>query len=168
MQGQCELFTACIEHQVARGVIRFGVQFCQRYRSWYFRSPYKGLEANALFVRHISDQVLSTEWRESLGSSAADAFGAHSAKLWLAEVGNEPVKNCGGCEGEWRPPQDNAAEILNGRWECGEEAKARYGRKAPPLTKLRVFGAFLDEAGNEFISWRKCNRAAEIYQHGWS
>jgi hypothetical protein len=138
------------------------------YRSWYFRSPYQGLETNALFVKRISDQVLSTEWRESLGASAVDAFGAHSAKLWLAEVGNEPAKRCSGCEGEWRPPQGEAAEVLNGRWECGAEVKATYGRMAPALTKLRVFGAFLDEAGNEFIPWRKRNRAAEIYQYGWS
>jgi hypothetical protein len=60
------------------------------------------------------------------------------------------------------------AEIVNGRWECAASANAVRGRKAPFLTKIKIFGAFLNERHDEFISWRKRHRAREIYESGWS
>jgi hypothetical protein len=88
-----------------------------------------------------------------------------SAKAWLAEVSKGI---CGACSGEWSPPQDDAPEIVNGRWEICDHVYAKYGRKAPYLTKVRVFGGFVDPAGHELIPADKRSRAEDIYRRGWS
>ena len=75
---------------------------------------------------------------------------------------------CAACEGELGNPSNDAPEILNGRWEVEDEAFARRGRKAPLLTKVRVFGAFLDARHNELVPNRKRHRANQIHQWGWS
>ena len=134
------------------------------YRGGYFLAHTEGLRANShilglvALVAHTSHPSLphhQAEW----------SLTAESAKCWLAEVGKG---FCPACEGEWACPQDSVAEILNERWELGNEPKARYGRKAPRLTKLRFLGAFVDKAGKEYVTTQKRERADHIFKFGWS
>ena len=99
---------------------------------------------------------------------ARDSLNSLSAKVWLAENGNEVCRNCAGCQGEWSSPRDDTAEILNRRWDESSEADAKSGRKAPYLTKLRIYGAFLSDQRDEWISKRKRHRATPIHKFGWS
>jgi len=98
---------------------------------------------------------------------AEESLKACSAKVWLAERGKE-MGDCTHCSGEWSTPQDDVAEILNDRWEKDTNVNARYGRKAPYLTKIRIFGAFLNDLYDEFIPTKKRFRANEIHKVGWS
>jgi len=88
-----------------------------------------------------------------------------SAKAWLAENGADV---CPKCEGEWGNPSDDVPDIINGKWELEDCASSRRGRKAPRLTKIKIFGAFLDERHNELVPARKRHRALQIHQWGWS
>jgi len=138
------------------------------YRGAYFRSPGEGVDANAAFIGALMPKLLAssadgaseeelTRIRESLLSP--------SAKAWLAENG---VGLCPKCDGEWGCPTDAHADIVNGRWEYGESGPQCSGRKAPLLTKIRVFGAFVDDRNNEFVPARKRHRARDLYMWGWS
>ena len=93
-----------------------------------------------------------------------------SAKVWLAEHTKEIVKNCVGCKGEWSSGSigEDRPEILNGVWERCDCVKAKWGCKAPYLTKLKVMGAFLDDQFNEYITFDKRFRARDIHEFGWS
>ena len=134
------------------------------YRGAYFRSPYEGLRDNDYLIGALQPKLV--EWARGRNHSDlefdAESLSTHSAKVWLAETGN---KLCDECEGEWTHPQDIVAEIRNGRWESATDVR---GRKAPLLSKIKIFGAFLNERHDEFISWRKRHRAWEIHESGWS
>lgn len=62
-------------------------------------------------------------------------------------------------------PQDDVAEIYNGRWE---DVLDRRGCKALLQAKIRVFGAFINNSNNEFVPWRKRRRAWDIHKSGWA
>jgi len=142
------------------------------YRAAYFRSAGIGLDANAFFMRivacclidssHTCNTRLPKDFiRESLLSP--------SAKVWLAEVGNEPLRTCPTCKGEWTTATcGEAAEILNGRWEKKNSYRARWGRRAPYLRKLRIMGAFLNKSHDELTCSEKRYRSIEIHKYGWS
>ena len=134
------------------------------YRGAYFQSPYKGLAANDELVGALKPKLI--EWTAAKGMADlnfdVESLGSHSAKVWLAEAG---LELCAGCDGEWTHPQNDVAEILNGRWERVSDIR---GRKAPRLAKIKIFGAFLNERNDEFISWRKRHRAWEIHESGWA
>ena len=138
------------------------------YRGSYYRSPGEGMDANVAFIGAISSQLLA---QSKAGVSQVEtervreSLTSLSAKAWLAENG---LGLCPKCEGEWGNPSDNLPEILNGRWEHGESQSLRHGRKAPRLTKIRVFGAFVDDRNNEFVPCRKRHRARDIHLWGWS
>ena len=97
---------------------------------------------------------------------------AIAAKVWLSEVSTGldviPGQPCGHCSGEWSTPQDGVPEIKNERWEIRNEQYAKYGRKAPYLTKLRIFGGFIDKRGDEIIPADKRRRAWTIHELGWA
>jgi len=144
------------------------------YRAEYFRSPWDGLRANAIFMKAASPALL-----EGAPDGASDlsvdfireSVATLSAKAWLAEYGKEVDQNCPTCEGEWSAASSGPAEqaeIRNGRWEAASGQKAEWGRKAPYLTKLRIMGAFLDSRRNEYIPFDKRFRAEEIHKFGWS
>lgn len=143
----------------------------QGYRASYFRNPDDGLRDNASFIASVSPVLIA--WGRANGDASPDSFWRKaeeglrrsSAKVWLAERGQQL---CARCQGEWTDPQDDTAEILNGRWERRDNPNARRGRKAPYLTKLRIFGAFLKANGDEFIAARKRLRAQQISSDGWS
>lgn len=179
-----EMEIACCHFQICDDHSEFGrVVYCVRvsedlfdvffnsphgYRGEYFRSPGAGVDANAAFIGALVPQLVAVSERGAAAEEQSrfrESLSSPSAKLWLAENG---LGLCAKCEGEWGPPADTRAEIINGRWENGESGPQCHGRKAPRLTKIRVFGAFLDDRKNEFIPTRKRQRAKEIHLWGWS
>lgn len=138
------------------------------YRGAYFESPYRGLEANAEFIGRLEADLLDWAGKRDLNIDtdfATESLRTPSAKVWLAECGNQL---CGECKGEFNSPQDDHPEICNGLWEGASGPNGGWGRKAPKLTRLRIFGAFLNERHDEFIDERKRHRAKEIHECGWS
>lgn len=138
------------------------------YRGAYYRSPYQGLESNAVFIQSIEARLIACSEPNcaKLDSSfARESLGTPSAKVWLAE---RCLQLCEQCRGEWKDQSDERAEILNGRWELASEPNAKRGRKAPYLTKIRIFGAFVNERLDEFVPARKRHRARQIHEFGWS
>ncbi len=138
------------------------------YRGAYFRSPGEGVDANATFIGALAPKLLAMSVAGASGEELTrirESLLSHSAKAWLAENG---LGLCPKCEGEWAHPSNTLPEIINGRWENGESGPQCNGRKAPRFTKIRVFGAFLDDRNNEFIPSRKRHRARDIHLWGWS
>jgi len=138
------------------------------FRAWFFRSPYDGLRQNARMIGELAPVLLESMKSTTERHLARDSLNSLSAKVWLAECGNEVCQDCAGCKGEWEPPKDDKPEILNGRWNLSREANAKYGQKAPRFTKLRVYGGFLNEQRDEWIPMRKRHRAQQIRDLGWS
>ncbi len=136
------------------------------YRGSYFVSPTEGLAANGHLLKLIAAPLANFSIHPEMQVGRAEcSLRMASAKAWLAEAG---PSWCPKCEGEWTTPQDAAADILNGRWECADDVKARYGRKAPQLTLLRVMGGFINQSKEEYVALRKRRRAEEINEFGWS
>ena len=137
------------------------------YRAAYFMSPYAGLRANAEVLTGIApDLVTSDVTREQRSRGFIEqSLLSPSAKVWLAE----PQRGfCSECAGEWSNPNDKFAEILNDRWENDSHDNAVKGRKAPYFSKLRVFGAFLNERFDEVVPERKRYRAQHLHRWGWA
>jgi hypothetical protein len=138
----------------------------QGYRGHYFRSSYLGLEYNAAVLQSLLPSLLDYQKLEpQCEVGIRDSLTSTSAKVWLAEVEKHI---CPQCQGEWTAPSDDMAEIINGRWDLKTEGPSRWGKKAPYLTKLRIFGAFLDAVGNELIPWDKRRRSEQIQEQGWA
>jgi hypothetical protein len=138
------------------------------YRGAYFQSPHSGLAANETCVRHLTPALLA--WARAHEPSldlvfVEESLHSPTAKIWLTEFESHL---CAKCAGEWGNPVDDQPEIINGRWERANSPAGKRGRKAPYLTKLRVFGAFLNERHDEFTPSRKRDRARELYDNGWS
>lgn len=143
------------------------------YRAAYFISAEDGRKADRTMIQRLLPQLLADASNTTFNIDPRKSLEAWSAKVWLAEVGKglnvTPGKPCLDCCGEWRPPQDAVPEIHNGRWEVVKDKPYRnYGRKAPYLTKLRIFGAFIDMEGNEWVPEDKVLRAEQLYELGWS
>ena len=144
------------------------------YRAAYFQSPGQGINANATFFEELAPKLLESSVSSTSGLAAEfmkQSLLTPSAKVWLAEHTKEVEKDCLGCKGEWS--SDSAGdlsmpEILNGVWERSEKLTAKWGCKAPFLTKLRIMGAFLDTKLNEWIPSDKRFRAREIHEFGGS
>jgi hypothetical protein len=138
------------------------------YRAAYFRSPYEGLAANSLLLRSLLPSLLAAAPTHRCSKNPTfieESFTSESAKAWLAESG---IKLCGLCDGEWKHNPTDPIEISNGRWELGASTYAKWGRAAPYLNKIRLFGAFLNDRCDEFVPTRKRHRAWEICESGWS
>lgn len=138
------------------------------YRGAYFQSPGRGIDANAAFIATIAPNLVKNSKGEAPSDDLAwvlESLAAPSAKVWIAESG---LHLCPKCEGEWGHPDNAEPDIINGRWECGDLGYKNNGRKAPRLTKIRVFGGFLDLRQNEFIPSRKRHRAEDIDRWGWT
>jgi hypothetical protein len=138
------------------------------YRGSYFSSPYAGLEANGTLMESLTPRLM--EWtRANHGAEAVrfadESIRTPSAKAWLTE----PIpQSCDKCVGEWSSDGNEASEILNARWERESDRRAIWGRKAPYLTKIKIFGAFLNDRNDELVPARKRHRAQEIQRFGWS
>ncbi|WP_095193949.1 hypothetical protein [Pseudomonas sp. Irchel 3A7] len=139
------------------------------YRGSYFTSPSVGLESNRYLMNKLLPRLCSWALQNSPGFNtqfALDALSAISAKAWLAEIS---LELCSACLGEWSSrSSDEQAEIINGRWELSTQSNSMFGRKAPRHSKIRLFGAFLNNRGDEFIPARKRHRDADIHDDGWS
>jgi hypothetical protein len=137
------------------------------YRAAYFLSPFEGLAANDLLLRTLAPALIASAPPgdgAALGSEfIKESLTSVSAKAWLTEQNHF----CELCKGEWTSDQQ-AAEIINGRWEHDDTSNARNGRAAPYLTKIKVMGAFLNDAHDEFIPERKRRRHWDIHRWGWS
>ena len=139
------------------------------YRGRYFASPEDGVHANGELLGLVACSLAKhTSHKDLPYVQAEQSLRVASAKCWLAEVGKGFCRTCRACEGEWTPPQDATADFLNDRWEHGQEVMARYGRKAPLFTKLRILGGFVDPAGREYVATQKRERAQHIHRFGWS
>jgi len=144
------------------------------YRAAYFRSPGEGINANATFFMVITPKLIGSSLSSNRGLDSdfiKQSLLTPSAKVWLAEHTKEIEKDCVGCKGEWSSGSigdKDGPEILNGVWERSDRVKAKWGCKAPFLTKLRLMGAFLDDEFNEWIPVDKRSRAKEIHELGWS
>jgi hypothetical protein len=146
----------------------FGIFFNAEsgYRGAYFVSAEQGLRANSQLLALVAPALATHTIHSGLTRMQTEhSLRAPSAKCWLAEVGKG---FCPACEGEWTPPQDETPDFLNGRWEHGTEAHARFGRKAPRFTKLRMLGAFVNKSGSEYVTTQKRERARHIHEFGWS
>jgi hypothetical protein len=87
-----------------------------------------------------------------------------SAKAWLAEYPGL----CALCAGEWTPTYVSDLQIENSRWEASSHVHSVWGRQAPGLSKIRIFGGFMDATQNEWLASHKTERARHIWEHGWS
>lgn len=138
------------------------------YRASYFVGPEAGLEANRVLLKELSPTLISWAIRRHSGIDRdwlIESLSLPSAKAWLAE---ETLSLCSECAGEWSTSYVSELEIANGRWECSDHAHAAWGRQAPRLTKVRIFGGFVNHAHQEWVADHKQKRAQQIWEHGWS
>ncbi len=138
------------------------------YRGCYFVSPFKGLECNRYLMQKLLPRLSTWAVQNSPGYNvqfAQDALLALSAKAWLAWC---TMELCQECLGEWRSPSNDQAEIINGRLDISSQPNTSFGRKAPLHSKIRLFGAFINNRGDEFIPTRKRHRAQHLHDEGWS
>ena len=134
-------------------------------RGRYFESLSEGLRGNAQVVTTLIPALIADGAIDGDAREIEASLRMISAKVWLPEVQSHL---CNACVGEWSPPQDSEPEILNGRWEMGDDVRGRYGRKAYRFTKLRIFGGFQNGNGHEFVAERKKYRAEHLHRYGWS
>jgi hypothetical protein len=145
------------------------------YRAQYFNSPQRGRAANEDLLRSLRPHLLASGQisdgpAEKPCESRVDpeaSLSALGAKAWLAEKSQQVCERCG----EWLHPTDaemQSPEIRNQRWEHLEELYARWGCRAPYLTKSRVFGGFINATCDELLLSEKRLRAEEISRRGWS
>jgi hypothetical protein len=138
------------------------------YRGAYFQSPERGLSANGLALSTVALRLVAWTRDHCVDQDpafAAKSLSAPSAKLWLAEG---PLSLCDRCKGEWSLSVRANLEIINGRWERDSHTHAEWGRQAPWFRKVRFIGAFLNDAGNEYVALHKKCRATDICARGWS
>jgi hypothetical protein len=136
------------------------------YRAQYYVSPHMGALANEIFIRTLLPELVNVKYDPTITSDfICESLNSPSSKVWLAEVGKEVRRDCDGCKGEWRAHEE-PPEIINRRWEHCERPK--WGSQAPYLTKLRIFGAFIDERNNVFLPQDKRFRGDDLYRCGWS
>ncbi len=138
------------------------------YRGAYYQSPECGLSANALLFNTVAPRLI--EWTRNHYAVQDTEFATksllgESAKAWLAE---ETLSRCEQCTGEWNSSVRSDIEILNCRWESDSHQHAEWGRQAPLFRKIRFIGAFLNDAGEEYVASHKKDRAADICARGWS
>ena len=137
------------------------------YRGSFFKSPEAGLRANRALLDQLADFLAG--WavltkHEADPSWVLASLAQTSAKAWLAEYPGL----CAHCEGEWSPSYVSDLQIENSRWECSSHVHSVWGRQAPSLSKIRIFGGFIDDQRNEWLAPHKAERATHIWEHGWS
>lgn len=137
------------------------------YRGAFFESPDAGTRANRSLVdqlaEFLADWALAQQLDRDRQWILASLF-KPSAKAWLAE---HPGL-CSLCAGEWSPSYVSKLQIENSRWEVSSHVHSTWGRQAPRMSKVRIFGGFLNAAQNEWLASHKEERATHIFEHGWS
>ena len=137
------------------------------YRGAFFESASAGTEANRALVDQLAPVLVEWLTANQLDPDPQWVLGSlaqPSAKVWLAE---HPGL-CSKCAGEWSPSYSADLRIENSRWECSSHVHSAWGQQAPLLSKVRVFGGFIDAQQNEWLASHKAARAKHIWEHGWS
>jgi hypothetical protein len=137
------------------------------YRGAYYDSPEAGLRFNRILIDHLAPMLVS--WAASQdGRKDIDwvrrSLSAPSAKAWLSEHPGV----CQECAGEWSQSHSSDLQIENERWESETHTHAAWGRQAPLLSKIRIFGGLINAQNQEWVAGHKKNRATHISEHGWS
>lgn len=137
------------------------------YRGAFFESPVIGSCANRSLIdelaHFLTDWAIAHEFDSDCQWILA-SLSKPSAKAWLAEYPGL----CDKCAGEWSPSYISDLQIENSRWECSSHVHSTWGRQAPRLSKIRIFGGFIDAQLNEWLASHKTERSAHIWEHGWS
>jgi hypothetical protein len=137
------------------------------YRGAFFESPDLGTRANRSLVDQLApfltDWALSQQLDRDRQWILA-SLSKTSAKAWLAEYPGL----CNLCAGEWSTTYVSELHIENSRWETCAHLHSAWGRQAPRLSKVRIFGGFIDATQNEWLASHKAERAKHIWEHGWS
>jgi len=138
------------------------------YRAWYYRSIEQGFEKNSFMIQALTPKLIKYGVEKSIPENKIKlSLKASSSKVWLAEIG-KGIESCT-CYGEWKYSQDSKIEIYNDCWEILDITKypySSYGRTAPCLKIIRIFGGFINEEGEE--EDLKPNRSKEIHDWGWT
>ncbi len=137
------------------------------YRGAYFDSPEAGLQFNRSLIDALAPTLTAWVIARHLANNIdwiITSLAAPSAKAWLAE---HPGL-CQACTGEWSPLYVSELAIQNGRWERAAHTLADWGRQAPLLRKIRIFGGLINAQGEEWVASHKLGRSAHIFEHGWS
>ncbi|WP_457324734.1 hypothetical protein [Roseateles sp. P5_E11] len=135
------------------------------YRGAFYESPEAGSKFNRQLISHLASSL--ADWAARGGEDRAwvlNSLAAPSAKAWLAE---HPGL-CKSCAGEWTSSLATNLQIENGRWECSTHVHAAWGRQAPLLSKVRIFGGLINKCQQEWLAAHKADRAHHIWEHGWS
>jgi hypothetical protein len=137
------------------------------YRGAFFDSVSAGTQANRALVDNLTPFLAEWAIAEQLDPDrqwVLASLAKPSAKAWLAEFPGL----CDKCAGEWSPSYSAEVQIENSRWECSTHVHSAWGRQAPQLSKIRVFGGFIDLQQNEWLASHKAERAKHIWEHGWT
>jgi hypothetical protein len=137
------------------------------YRGAYYDSPEAGFRFNRTLIDNLAPALAGwavAQHQENDVDWILRSLAAPSAKAWLAE---HPGL-CPACAGEWSPSYVSALHIQNGRWEHAVHTHAEWGRQAPYLTKIRIFGGLINGRSEECVASHKVDRASQIFKHGWS
>ena len=137
------------------------------YRGAFFESPENGSRANRLLVGQLAHSLADwavAEQRDPDREWVLASLAKPSAKAWLAE---HPGL-CAECEGEWSSSYVSELQIENSRWECSSHTHSVWGRQVPRMSKIRVFGGFINAEQHEWVAPHKTARATHIWEHGWS
>jgi hypothetical protein len=138
------------------------------YRAAYFESMERGLAANQYLIEHLSAQLqhCAKELDHNVEQKWLDvSLSRPSAKAW---VGEDVLALCPKCKGGWSTSYKSQLVIENGRWEYSRHTHAAWGRQAPELVKIRIFGGFVNRAHEEWVADHKVARAQQIWEHGWT
>ncbi len=137
------------------------------YRGTFYEGPEIGARANRALLDQLAEHLVNwalTQQHDRDRSWILASLSQPSAKAWLAEYPGL----CSLCEGEWSSSYVSDLQIQNNRWELSPRVNAAWGRQAPCLTKIRIFGGFIDEHHHEWLAAHKSERASHIWEHGWS
>jgi hypothetical protein len=137
------------------------------YRGAFYEAPDAGTRANRTLLNHLTQFLLNwalSQQPDCDRSWILASLSRPSAKAWLAEYPGL----CPSCAGEWDPSYVAELHIQNNRWEDSTHVHAAWGRQAPRLTKIRIFGGFIDEHHREWLAPHKAERATHICEYGWS
>lgn len=157
------VFSGTVDH----GLFDWFFNASTGYRGAFYAAPDVGVRANRALLDHLVEFLLDWALAQQPNRDRSwilASLSKPSAKAWLAE---HPGL-CPSCAGEWSSSYVSDLQIQNNRWENSSHVHAAWGRQVPRLTKIRIFGGFVDEHHGEWLAAHKSARATHISGHGWS
>ena len=138
------------------------------YRGAFFAGPDNGVLANQMLLTELCpvlvEKAIAYDPRLDI-AWLIESLSLPTAKAWLAE---DLVARCSSCVGGWSASHASALRIRNDRWEHSVHTHATWGRQAPELSKLRIFGGFVNRQHGEWVANHKFERAQNIWEYGWT